>query len=96
MGMNYPDLSTFGRSRKMERLGPSSMFTKLVHTWTHLTRLQVAEKIKLFWRMNGIKRFKSTTLTPPYHAEGCSPDDNHFELGPSLRKLDDTGSKMSN
>ncbi|ORY78946.1 hypothetical protein BCR37DRAFT_98573 [Protomyces lactucae-debilis] len=103
MGMTYPDLSTFGRLRKIERLGPYSMFTKLVHVWTHLSPMQVAEKTKLFWRMYGINRHKSTTLTPAYHAEGYSPDDNRFDLRPflynatwswSFRKIDEVSSKM--
>lgn len=84
MGMTYPDLSTYGRLRKIERLGPYSMFCKLVHVWTELTPTQVAAKVKLFWRMYAINRHKSTTLTPAYHAEGYSPDDNRFDLRPFL------------
>lgn len=84
MGMTYPELSVFGRLRKIDRLGPYSMFTKLVHIWSHLTPDQVATKVKLFWRMYAINRHKSTTLTPAYHAEGYSPDDNRFDLRPFL------------
>lgn len=104
MGMTYPELSIFGRLRKTERLGPYSMFTKLVHLWSHLTPDQVGTKVKLFWRMYGINRHKSTTLTPAYHAEGYSPDDNRFDLRPFLYnstwswpfgKIDSTAAKMT-
>lgn len=33
MGMTYNELSIFGRLRKVEKRGPYSMFTKLVHEW---------------------------------------------------------------
>ncbi len=33
MGMTYDELSVFGRLRKVEKRGPWSMFTKLVHEW---------------------------------------------------------------
>ena len=103
MGMTYPELSIFGRLRKIERLGPYSMFCKLVHLWPQLSPSQVAAKVKLFYRMYAINRHKSTTLTPAYHAEGYSPDDNRFDLRPFLynanwswpfSKIDDAAAKM--
>ena len=33
MGMTYDELSVFGRLRKVDKCGPYSMFTKLVHEW---------------------------------------------------------------
>lgn len=33
MGMTYDELSVFGRLRKVDKCGPLSMFTKLVHEW---------------------------------------------------------------
>lgn len=104
MGMTYPELSVFGRLRKIERLGPYSMFCKLVHVWSHLSPDQVSTKVKLFWRMYGINRHKSTTLTPAYHAEAYSPDDNRFDLRPFLYnatwswpfgKIDDAAKRMN-
>lgn len=42
MGMTYDELSVFGRLRKVEKCGPWSMFTKLVHEWgSVLSPLQV-------------------------------------------------------
>ena len=46
--------------------------------------LQVAAKVKHFFRCYGINRHKATVLTPAYHAEGYSPDDNRFDLRPFL------------
>ncbi|KAK1232129.1 glutamine-dependent NAD(+) synthetase [Marasmius sp. AFHP31] len=77
MGMTYDELSVFGRLRKVEKCGPYSMFTKLVVEWgSKLSPLQIAEKVKLFFFEHARNRHKMTTLTPAYHAESYSPDDN--------------------
>lgn len=80
MGMTYAELSRFGQLRKMEQCGPVSMFEKLVQEWGHLPPREVAEKVKRFFRYYAINRHKMTTLTPSYHAESYSPDDNRFDL----------------
>ena len=80
MGMTYDELSRFGQLRKVDRCGPVSMFEKLVEEWDHLPPFEVAEKVKLFFRYYSINRHKMTTLTPSYHAESYSPDDNRFDL----------------
>ncbi|KAF8433258.1 hypothetical protein L210DRAFT_3623180 [Boletus edulis BED1] len=85
MGMTYDELSVFGRLRKVEKCGPYSMFTKLVHEWgSFLSPVQIAEKVKLFFFEHARNRHKMTTLTPSYHAESYSPDDNRFDLRPFL------------
>jgi len=85
MGMTYDELSIFGRLRKVAKCGPFSMFTKLVHDWGHtLSPTEVAEKVKLFFFEYARNRHKMTTLTPSYHAESYSPDDNRFDLRPFL------------
>ncbi|KAH7885842.1 hypothetical protein F5I97DRAFT_1936802 [Phlebopus sp. FC_14] len=85
MGMTYDDLSVFGRLRKVEKCGPYSMFTKLVHEWgAVLSPVQIAEKVKYFFFEHARNRHKMTTLTPSYHAESYSPDDNRFDLRPFL------------
>ena len=81
MGMTYEELSTFGRLRKMRGCGPYSMFCKLLHTWKDkCSPASVAEKVKHFFRLYSINRHKMTTMTPSYHAESYSPDDNRFDL----------------
>lgn len=85
MGMTYDELSVFGRLRKVEKCGPYSTFTKLVHEWgSFLSPVQIAEKVKLFFFEHARNRHKMTTLTPSYHAESYSPDDNRFDLRPFL------------
>jgi len=85
MGMTYDELSVFGRLRKVEKRGPYSMFTKLVNEWGHLlSPTKIAEKVKLFFFEYARNRHKMTTLTPSYHAESYSPDDNRFDLRPFL------------
>lgn len=84
MGMSYEELGWFGRLRKIDRCGPYWMFRKLTHLWGHLTPTTVAEKVKRFFFYYSINRHKMTTLTPSYHAENYSPDDNRFDLRPFL------------
>ncbi|KAG8884093.1 glutamine-dependent NAD(+) synthetase [Tulasnella sp. 332] len=86
MGMTYDELSVFGRLRKVEKCGPYSMYTKLLHEWgTTLSPTHViAEKVKKFFFEYARNRHKMTTLTPSYHAESYSPDDNRFDLRPFL------------
>lgn len=80
MGMTYAELSRFGRLRKVERCGPLSMFETLRFEWDHLPPAEVAEKVKHFFKYYAINRHKMTVLTPSYHAESYSPDDNRFDL----------------
>ncbi|XP_072385425.1 glutamine-dependent NAD(+) synthetase [Diabrotica undecimpunctata] len=85
MGMTYEELSHYGRLRKIESCGPFSMYCKLVQTWSSkYTPKQVAEKVKHFFRCYAINRHKMTVITPSYHAESYSPEDNRFDLRPFL------------
>ena len=80
MGMSYEELGHFGRLRKMSRCGPVGMFRKLLVTWSHLAPGEVAAKVKCFFYYYSVNRHKMTTITPAYHAEAYSPDDNRFDL----------------
>jgi NAD+ synthase (glutamine-hydrolysing) len=85
MGMTYAELSIFGRLRKESKLGPFGMFQRLLHEWKNeYTPREVADKVKRFHHFYAINRHKMTTMTPAYHAEGYSPDDNRFDLRPFL------------
>jgi len=46
---------------------------------------EIAQKVKDFYFYHAINRHKMTTLTPSYHAENYSPDDNRFDLRPFLQ-----------
>ncbi|KAL5537133.1 QNS1 [Sanghuangporus sanghuang] len=104
MGMTYEELSVFGRLRKVEKCGAYGMFTKLVHEWgSKFSPLQIADKVKLFFFEYARNRHKMTTLTPAYHAESYSPDDNRFDLRPFLypsrfpfqfKKIDELAEKL--
>ncbi|CAK9231415.1 unnamed protein product [Sphagnum troendelagicum] len=81
MGMTYEELSMYGRLRMIFRCGPVSMFQHLCHRWQgRLTPAEVATKVKDFFRFYSTNRHKMTTLTPSYHAENYSPEDNRFDL----------------
>lgn len=88
MGMTYDELSRFGRLRKVDKCGPEAMFIKLYHEWSqppyNYSAELIAEKVKRFWFFYAINRHKMTTMTPAYHAEQYSPDDNRFDLRPFL------------
>ncbi|CAG9462919.1 unnamed protein product [Pedinophyceae sp. YPF-701] len=80
MGMTYDELTVYGRLRKIARCGPASMFRRLVLEWgPALAPGEVARKVKHFFTYYAINRHKATTLTPSYHAESYSPDDNRFD-----------------
>jgi len=80
MGMSYDELGTYGRLRKLTRCGPLGMFRHLLSKWSHLSPASVAEKVKQFFRLYSMNRHKMTTLTPSYHCESYSCDDNRFDL----------------
>ncbi|KAK8959984.1 hypothetical protein KSP40_PGU016551 [Platanthera guangdongensis] len=81
MGMTYEELSVYGRLRKIFRCGPVSMFQNLCHKWYgKFAPSEVAEKVKHFFKYYSINRHKMTVLTPSYHAESYSPEDNRFDL----------------
>ncbi|KAM7250033.1 hypothetical protein ACFE04_021916 [Oxalis oulophora] len=80
MGMTYEELSVYGRLRKIFRSGPVSMFKNLCFAWgSRLTPAEIAEKVKYFFKYYSINRHKMTVLTPSYHAESYSPEDNRFD-----------------
>lgn len=83
MGMTYEELGLYGRLRKIYRCGPVSMYEKLVSIWSStraLSPIVIAEKVKKFFYFYSINRHKMTTVTPSYHAENYSPEDNRFDL----------------
>jgi len=81
MGMTYEELGYFGRLRKLARCGPVSMFKNLCFEWgDKLSKSDIADKVKRFFTYYGINRHKMCTITPAYHAEAYSPDDNRFDL----------------
>ena len=93
MGMTYEELGTYGRLRKVAKLGPVSMFRRLCSEWSTadaktnrkaMKPREVAEKVKKFFYFYSVNRHKMTTITPTYHAENYSPDDNRFDLRPFL------------
>mmetsp|Transcript_70689 Transcript_70689/g.229694 ORF Transcript_70689/g.229694 Transcript_70689/m.229694 type:complete len:742 (-) Transcript_70689:60-2285(-) len=101
MGMSYDELGDLGFCRKVEKCGPLSTYLKLRNRWADKTLTpsiratgdkapktkdeQVAQKVKDFYFYNAVNRHKMTTLTPSYHAENYSPDDNRFDLRPFLQ-----------
>ena len=80
MGMTYDELGWFGRLRKLSRCGPVSMYQKLLGVWPDLLPTVIAQKVQRFFYFYGMNRHKMCTITPSYHAEAYSPDDNRFDL----------------
>lgn len=92
MGLSYDEMGIFGililiirlsyclgKLRKLANSGPVSMFSKLKNIWSEMNPLLIAEKVKRFFTFYSVNRHKSTTLTPSYHAENYSPDDNRYD-----------------
>ncbi|KAI3925786.1 hypothetical protein MKX01_003345 [Papaver californicum] len=65
MGMQYEELSLYGRLPRFPDL---------------LSLLEIANKVKQFFKYYSINRHKMTVSTPSYHAESYSPEDNRFDL----------------
>ena len=84
MGMTYSELTVYGYHRKVLQQGSYSMTRSLIHKWNHLSPKEIAKKVKYFHMQHYKNRHKMTTLTPSYHAEQYSPDDNRFDLRPFL------------
>ncbi|XP_057993545.1 glutamine-dependent NAD(+) synthetase isoform X3 [Hevea brasiliensis] len=79
--MTSEELSVYGKWRTIFRCGPVSMFENLCHKWgSTLTPLEVANKVKKFFKYYSINRHKMTVLTPFYHAQSYSPDDNRCDI----------------
>ncbi len=49
-----------------------------------LSPQEIYDKTRSFFTFYSINRHKMTTITPAYHAEQYSPDDNRFDLRPFL------------
>ena len=85
MGLTYTQLSVFGRLRKEQKLGPLGAFSRLAHLWRNeMSVRDIAQKTKHFYHCYAINRHKMTTMTPAYHAESYSPDDNRYDMRPFL------------
>ncbi|XP_015574450.1 glutamine-dependent NAD(+) synthetase [Ricinus communis] len=81
IGMTSEELSVYGKWRRNLRCGPVSMFKNLCHKWSStLNPSEVADKVKRFFKYYSINRHKMAVLTPFYHVEGYSPDDNRCDL----------------
>ena len=65
------------------------MFETLLLKWRHkknsktgeeLAPIEIAEKVKKFFKYYSMNRHKMTVLTPSYHAEAYGVDDNRYDL----------------
>ncbi|KAG1818663.1 uncharacterized protein BJ212DRAFT_1346740 [Suillus subaureus] len=79
---------------------PYGMFTKLEHEWGSFL-----SPIQHFFLEYARNHHKMTTLTPAYHAESYSPDDNRFDLRPfhypsrfpwQFKKIDELAAVLPN
>ncbi|KAI8923296.1 hypothetical protein BC831DRAFT_429144 [Entophlyctis helioformis] len=85
MGMTYRELSVFGTLRKIYKMGPVSMFSRLLVDWSGiLSPTEIAAKVKKMFFFYSINRHKTTVLPPAYHMSSYSADDNRFDLRPFL------------
>ena len=86
MGCTYEELGVFGRLRKIDKLGPYSMFQRLrLGEWSHMAPRAIFERVRFLWSCFGQNRHKQEILTPSLHAETYSPDSNRYDLLPFLR-----------
>ncbi|KAI3386640.1 hypothetical protein SNEBB_002310 [Seison nebaliae] len=95
MGLSYEELNQFARLRRQWLCGPVSMFEKMKSKEMKLINqvpmkqirsrvISWSEKVKRFFYYYSINRHKMTIMTPSYHAESYSADDNRFDQRPFL------------
>lgn len=49
MGLTFDELEIFGKLRKVQNMGPYSMFRKLTNIWQNVDIKEVAVKVKRFF-----------------------------------------------
>ena len=85
IGITYQDISYLGMLRKEKNLGPVNMVYYLIdEKYNNYTKDEIKSLVKKFYKRYSINRHKMTTLTPSYHGEDYSPDDNRHDLRPFL------------
>ena len=78
--MTYEEPGVYGRLRKISSIGTVEMFKRMIHEWKdRASPKEIAAKVKSFFFYSSCNRHKMTTLTPSYHAENYSPEDNGFD-----------------
>lgn len=77
-------MKLFGDIRKNFNCGPVSMFERVCKARRDLTLEQVSYKIKHFFKFYGINRHKMTVVTPGFHYQSSSCDDNRYDMRPFL------------
>jgi len=88
IGITYKNISYLGILRKEKNLGPVSMVNYLIdENYNNYSKEEIKILVKKFWRRYSINRHKMTSLTPSYHGEDYSPDDNRYDLRPFLYNI---------
>merc|ERR1719499_315984 len=67
-----------------EKAGNKNKDSRGTRTPTEEQKTWAANQVKNFYKRYYFNRHKLTVLTPSYHAENYSPDDNRFDLRPFL------------
>jgi hypothetical protein len=67
MGMTYNELSVLGRLRKVEKCGPYSTFTKLVHEWGSLL-----SPLQVYWSFPQLVELVFDTARRSQRKSSCS------------------------
>jgi NAD+ synthase (glutamine-hydrolysing) len=88
MGLTYAELCIFGRLRKVERLGPVSMFDRMVYKESYSDLEELADKVKKFFRFYSMNRHKAHSLPPTFYYEPESCDPNRNDMRPFIYATD--------
>ncbi|KAF1924532.1 glutamine-dependent NAD(+) synthetase with GAT domain-containing protein [Didymella exigua CBS 183.55] len=86
MGMTYEEIFAMAKLRKVERMGPVTMFERLLVDWREeKTPQDIAVLVKRFHHFYAINRHKMTTMTPAYYAADYSAEDPRPFLYPDFQ-----------
>lgn len=87
MGFTYAELGELGMRFKVDKLGPWSMYLRLLGDWKERPGFgpaKIADKVMRFFRFYSLNRHKAVILTPSPHMSAYNPDDNRRDLRPFL------------
>ncbi|KAF2628166.1 glutamine-dependent NAD(+) synthetase [Macroventuria anomochaeta] len=86
MGMTYEEIFVMAKLRKEERMGPVTMFERLLVDWhDRKSPQETAVLVKRFHHFYAINRYKMTIMTSSYHAADYSAEDPRPFLYPEFQ-----------
>jgi len=84
MDLTHDEIAMFGELRRVDKLGPVSMFDHIYCQRIYKDPETLSQKIKIFFKHYSMNRPKMATMTPIFHynPEGC--EDTRLDQRPMI------------